>query len=159
MALLYLWLIAPRLLPDRATELDNASPRLSHGWLSETSAATGLTVAEARTLADTEVTIRRILRDDATLIPLPDVRLYAGDRLRLFDTPTNLHTIATALGGELYSEASEQPVSEDNPLSAGEQRLAELAVAWGGRSGRREPGKTTLFNVIDSLYWRCIARP
>ena len=27
-ALLYLWRIAPRLLPDRATELDNASPRL-----------------------------------------------------------------------------------------------------------------------------------
>ena len=133
-ALLYLWLIAPRLLPDRAPELDNASPRLFSARLvlSETSAATGLTVAEARTLADTEVTIRRILRDDATLIPLPDVRLYAGDRLRLFDTPTNLHTIATALGGELYSgSTSEQPVSEDNPLSAGEQRLAELAVVQG----------------------------
>ena len=50
----------------------------------------------------------------------------------LLDTPTNLHAIATALGGELYSgTTSAQPVSEDNPLSAGEQRLAELAVVEG----------------------------
>ncbi|MEC7413221.1 MAG: SLC13 family permease [Pseudomonadota bacterium] len=89
-------------------------------------------MAEARALADTEITIQRILREDAQLVPLPDVRLCAGDRLGLLDTPTNLHAIATALGGELYSgTTSDQPVSEDNPLSAGEQRLAELAVVEG----------------------------
>ena len=133
-ALLYLWLIAPRLLPDRATELANPNPRLfaARLVLSQDSAATGLSVAEARALADTEITIQRILREDAQLVPLPDVRLCAGDRLGLLDTPTNLHAIATALGGELYSgTTSDQPVSEDNPLSAGEQRLAELAVAEG----------------------------
>jgi di/tricarboxylate transporter len=62
------------------------------------------------------------------------VRLRKGDRLRLLDTPTNLHAIATALGGELYSggdNSTDQPVSEDNPLSPGEQRLAELAIVQG----------------------------
>lgn len=135
-AILYLWLIAPRILPNREGGLDNASPRLFSArlLLSESSAATNLTIAEARSLADTEVNVRRILRDDAVLMPLPDVRLRKGDRLRLLDTPTNLHAIATALGGELFSggdNSTDQPVSEDNPLSPGEQRLAELAIVQG----------------------------
>lgn len=135
-AIVYLWLIAPLLLPHRETALDTDSPRLfaARLLLGESSAAVGMTVAEARAIADTEVNIRRILREDAMLTPLPDVVLRSGDRLRLFDTPANLHAIATALGGELYAGGTredEQPVSATNPLSPGEQRLAELAVVQG----------------------------
>ena len=135
-AIIYLWLIAPLLLPRRETALDTDSPRLfaARLLLGESSAAVGMTVAEARALADSDVNIRRILRGDAMLMPLPDVILRPGDRLRLFDTPANLHAIASALGGELYAgglRQDEQPVSATNPLSPGEQRLAELAVVQG----------------------------
>ena len=135
-AIIYLWLIAPLLLPRRETALDTDSPRLfaARLLLGESSAAAGMTVAEARALADSDVNIRRILREDAMLTPLPDVILRPGDRLRLFDTPANLHAIASALGGELYAgglRQDEQPVSATNPLSPGEQRLAELAVVQG----------------------------
>ena len=135
-AIIYLWLIAPLLLPRRETALDTDSPRLfaARLLLGESSAAAGMTVAEARALADSDVNIRRILREDAMLMPLPDVILRPGDRLRLFDTPANLHAIASALGGELYASGlrqDEQPVSATNPLSPGEQRLAELAVVQG----------------------------
>ena len=135
-AIIYLWLIAPLLLPRRETALDTDSPRLfaARLLLGESSAAVGMTVAEARALADSDVNIRRILREDAMLMPLPDVILRPGDRLRLFDTPANLHAIASALGGELYAgglRQDEQPVSATNPLSPGEQRLAELAVVQG----------------------------
>jgi di/tricarboxylate transporter len=135
-AIIYLWLIAPLLLPRRETALDTDSPRLfaARLLLGESSAAAGMTVAEARALADSDVNIRRILREDAMLMPLPDVILRPGDRLRLFDTPANLHAIASALGGELYAgglRQGEQPVSATNPLSPGEQRLAELAVVQG----------------------------
>ena len=135
-AIIYLWLIAPLLLPRRETALDTDSPRLfaARLLLGESSAAAGMTVAEARALADSDVNIRRILREDAMLMPLPDVILRPGDRLRLFDTPANLHAIASALGGELYAGGllqDEQPVSATNPLSPGEQRLAELAVVQG----------------------------
>ena len=135
-AIIYLWLIAPLLLPRRETALDTDSPRLfaARLLLGESSAAAGMTVAEARALADSDVNIRRILREDAMLMPLPDVILRPGDRLRLFDTPANLHAIASALGGELYAgglRQDEQPVSATNPLSPGEQRLAELAVVQG----------------------------
>ena len=135
-AIIYLWLIAPLLLPRRETALDTDSPRLfaARLLLGESSAAAGMTVAEARALADSDVNIRRILRENAVLMPLPDVILRPGDRLRLFDTPANLHAIASALGGELYAgglRQDEQPVSATNPLSPGEQRLAELAVVQG----------------------------
>ena len=135
-AIVYLWLIAPLLLPDRETALDADSPRLFSArlLLRESSVATGLTVAQARALVDADVNIRRILREDAVLMPLPDVVLRAGDRLRLFDTPANLHTIANIMGGELYAgnhNEDEQPVSDSNPLSPGQQRLAELAVVQG----------------------------
>ena len=135
-AIMYLWLIAPLLLPRRETALDTDSPRFfaARLLLGESSAAVGMTVAEARALADSDVNIRRILREDAMLMPLPDVILRPGDRLRLFDTPANLHAIASALGGELYAgglRQDEQPVSATNPLSPGEQRLAELAVVQG----------------------------
>ena len=135
-AIVYLWLIAPLLLPDRETALDADSPRLFSArlLLRESSVATGLTVAKAHTLVDADVNIRRILREDAVLMPLPDVVLRAGDRLRLFDTPENLHTIANIMGGELYAGnhlEDEQPVSDSNPLSPGQQRLAELAVVQG----------------------------
>lgn len=132
-ALLYLWLVAPRLLPERENQLHDSSPRLFSArlLLSASSAASGLTVTQARSLADSDINIRGILREDATLAPLPDVGLRSGDRLLLLDTPSNLHAIATALGGDLYSNRGDQPVSEDNPLSAGEQRLAELAIVPG----------------------------
>jgi di/tricarboxylate transporter len=135
-AIVYLWLIAPLLLPDRETALDADSPRLFSArlMLRESSIATGLTVAKARALVDADVNIRRILREDAVLMPLPDVVLRAGDRLRLFDTPANLHTIAHLMGGELYAgnqHEDEQPVSDANPLRPGQQRLAELAVVQG----------------------------
>ena len=135
-ALIYLWLVAPLLLPSRETALDTDSPRLfaARLLLGESSAATGLTVAEARALADSDVHIRRILREDTVLMPLPDVVLRAGDRLRLLDTPANLHAVATAMGGKLYASSNskdDQPVSEENPLSPGEQRLAELAIVQG----------------------------
>jgi di/tricarboxylate transporter len=135
-AIVYLWLIAPLLLPNRETALDADSPRLFSArlMLRESSIATGLTVAKARALVDADVNIRRILREDAVLMPLPDVVLRAGDRLRLFDTPANLHTIAHLMGGELYAgnqHEDEQPVSDANPLRPGQQRLAELAVVQG----------------------------
>ena len=52
-AVIYLWLVAPLLLVDRETALDTDSPRLfaARLLLGESSAANGVTVAEARGLA------------------------------------------------------------------------------------------------------------
>ena len=131
LGLLYLWLIAPRLLPARQIDLEAASPRLFDArlQLDEKSAAAGRTLAEAMKLADGPMRVTRILRDENWLFPLPDVELKAGDRLRVRDTPANLKRFEEALKATLFS--GEAPVSDDNPLASEDQHLAELAVVYG----------------------------
>ena len=131
LGLLYLRLIAPRLLPERDSRLADASPRLFEARLrlNETSAAVGRTLAEAMTLAGGSMRVSRIRRGDTFILPLPDVRLKGGDRLRVTDTPQRLKTFEDKLDATLHS--ADHVVDEDHPLSAEDQVLAEIAVVRG----------------------------
>lgn len=129
--ILYLWLIAPRLLPERESKLMDPSPRVFDArlLLSEGSHATGKSLADAIALTGGDMKVVRVRRGDTMVMPLPDVALRAGDRLRVRDTPQNLKTYEEALGAELYS--GETKVDEEHPLSAENQTLAEVAVVQG----------------------------
>ncbi len=135
-ALVYLWLVAPRLLPARRIELEDPSPRLFEArlHLEEQSAATGKTLAEARAMAGGDLNVLRIRRGDNDLIPLPDVTLKAGDRLRVRGTPQKLKAMEESLKARLYS--GEQRVDEENPLRSESQALAEIAVVQGSSLDR-----------------------
>ncbi|MFT7653112.1 MAG: di/tricarboxylate transporter [Limisphaerales bacterium] len=130
-AILYLWLIAPRLLPDRHTHIADPSPRLFEArlLLPETSPAIGQTLAQAIALTGGDMRVARIRREETVIMPLPDVTLIAGDRLRIKDTPQSLKSYEEALQGVLYS--GETRVDEEHPLSAENQTLAEVAVVQG----------------------------
>ena len=130
-AILYLWLIAPRLLPPRAVDLHNPSPRLFEARLQidEESPFADRNLADAIAATDGDMNVTRIRRGDNFILPLPDVVLRAGDRLRVHDTPVRLKAFETALGGSLYS--GDHRVDEDHPLSAENQMLAEIAVVQG----------------------------
>lgn len=130
-AMLYLWLIAPFLLRDRTTEITDPSPRLFDArlLLGANSPAVGQSLASAIVLAGGEMRVVRIRRGDAAVMPLPDVVLKAGDRLRIRDTPANLKSFEEALQGVLYS--GETRVDDEHPLSAESQTLAEVAVVQG----------------------------
>ena len=130
-AILYLWLIAPRLLPPRESGISDLSPRLFDArlLLSEDSPVIGKTLADAIALAGGDMKVVRIRRGETVVMPLPDVELRVGDRLRVRDTPQNLKEYETALKAEMYNE--EVRVDEDNPLSAENQTLAEVAVVQG----------------------------
>ena len=130
-AILYLWLIAPRLLPPRESGISDLSPRLFDArlLLSEDSPVIGKTLADAIALAGGDMKVVRIRRGETVVMPLPDVELRVGDRLRVRDTPQNLKEFETALKAEMYNE--EVRVDEDNPLSAENQTLAEVAVVQG----------------------------
>ncbi len=146
-AILYLWLIAPKLLPDRSSNLSDHSPRLFEARLqiSPHSHMIGKTFAEARTAAGPTMQVQRILRDDTVVMPLPDLILVQGDRLRIRDTPQNLKQYEEALEGVLFSDVakaqtdtskdllvySETPVSDEHPLTADDQTLVEVAVVQG----------------------------
>ena len=124
--------MAPRLLPRRGPPLTNTSPRLFAAELRilEDSAADGLTLAEAIKRTGGRMKVSRIKRgEQVDLVPLPDVRLRAGDRLALNDMPTQLKTYEGELGGALYTGGTR--VDEEHPLEAGNQQMAEVAIVRG----------------------------
>ncbi len=135
-AILYLWLIAPRLLPPRSIELDNASPRLFDARLhiDEGSPWVDKTLADAKTAAGGDMNVVRIRRGETFIMPLPDATLRAGDSLRVRDTPQRLKAFEQALGARLYSD--DRLVDEEHPLSAENQMLAEIAVVQGSSLDR-----------------------
>lgn len=135
-AIVYLWLIAPRLLPPREIELTDASPRLFDARLhiAKESPWVGRSLAEAAAATEGSINVVRIRRGDTYVMPLPDVELRAGDSLRVRDTPSRLKAFESALGTPLYS--GEQRVNEDHPLSAENQILAEIAVVQGSSLDR-----------------------
>ena len=157
-AILYLWLIAPKLLPDRSSQLSDHSPRLFEARLqiSADSHMIGKTFAEARTAAGPTMQVQRILRDETVVMPLPDLILAQGDRLRIRDTPQNLKQYEEALEGVLFAEtekkqsdafneapqAAETPVSDEHPLTAADQTLVEVAVVQGSNLDQTNLGET-----------------
>lgn len=131
-AIVYLWLIAPLLLPTRRATLTDTSPRIFAAQLAilEESFAVDKTLAELIEKTGGTMEVSRILRDSGTFIqPLPDVHIRAGDRLLVNDTPENLKEFESALGATLYD--GDIAVDEENPLSDEGQQIAEIIVVQG----------------------------
>jgi len=128
---LYLWLVAPRLLPERQTALTDTSPRIFSAQLNipGESYAEGRTFAELLEKAGSGMKVKRIQRGESVLLPLPDVTIRAGDQLVLEDTPAQLKEYEQVLGAQLFS--GERAVDEDHPLQAKDQQLAEIVVVQG----------------------------
>ncbi|MBT8146730.1 MAG: SLC13 family permease [Gammaproteobacteria bacterium] len=135
-AIAYLWLLAPRMLPKREIELTDSSPRLFQArlHLDENSPCVGKTMAEAKKLAGNDINFVRINRGDHQIFPLPDATLQAGDSLRVMDTAKNIREAASALKATLYS--GDTLVDEEHPLSAENQTVAEIAVVTGSSLDR-----------------------
>jgi di/tricarboxylate transporter len=130
--ILYLWLIAPRLLPERQTRLADTSPRIFTAQLRipEDSFAAGKTLVQLSEKAGGPLNVKRIQRGAGVYItPLPDVTLQAGDQLWVADTPDRLKELEQVSGAKLYS--GEQAIDEEHPLAEADQQLAELVITPG----------------------------
>ena len=125
--ILYLWLIAPRLIPERTPPLADTSPRLFSARLQipEEGKADGLTLAELRAKAS-GLRVTQVRRGALSLVPLPDTVLRAGDQLIVSDTPERLKEFEQELGLELY--AGDERVDDEHPLPRDEQQIAEIVV-------------------------------
>lgn len=131
-AILYLWLVAPKLTPERQALMKNTSPRIFTAQLhiNEGTFADGRTLAEVIGKTDGMMKVTRIQRgSDATIMPMPDAIIRAGDKLRLTDSPNRLKEYEQVLGAKLYK--SGRQVSDDHPLTAENQQLSELVVTPG----------------------------
>ena len=129
----FLWLVAPRLLPDRIPPMADISPRVFSGQLhiKKGGFAAGKTLSEVLAKAEGRLRIDRIQRGESLfLAKLPSLELQPGDRLFVKDAPENLKHYETTLGTTLYADSS-HPVGEDRPLTAEGQQLAEVVVTRG----------------------------
>ncbi|WP_223788903.1 SLC13 family permease [Marinicella meishanensis] len=144
-AIMYLWLVAPKIIPDRTPPLKDTSPRMFSAeiQINEGGFADGKTLAEIREKVDGKISIQRIVRGESlSIATLPDVVIKAGDRLVVSDTADNLREYEIELGGSLY--AGEHPVDESHPLSAGDQSIAELVITSGSLLDRVRVGDSRL---------------
>ena len=123
--MVFLWLVAPRLLPERKPPMSDTAPRVFNAVLHihADSAACGLSFAECLALTDNEMRVDRIERgEDLSVTRLPSVGIREGDRLVVRDTPEKLKQYEAQLRATLHEEATAHEVGEEP------QHLAQLVV-------------------------------
>jgi di/tricarboxylate transporter len=140
--LAYLWLVAPRMIPERHPPMDDASRRIYEAQLaiSERSRFAGRRLAELMNKAGPDFQVSRIRRgENLFLSPLPDLVIQPGDTLLVCDTIRQLQEYQALLGATLLTDGG--PESE---RKQGELQLAEVAVTAGSRLHRRR---------LDEIDW------
>jgi len=134
-ALIFLWLVAPRLLPDRAPLMQDTTPRIFSGQLhiKEGGFADGSTLSAVLKKTDGQMRVEKIQRSESlVLAKLPQVMIQPGDCLFVKDSPENLKHYEQVLGATLYNISDvEHPVDDEFPLEASGQQLAEVVVTRG----------------------------
>ena len=142
--ILYLWFVAPKLLPAREARLPTTSPRLFNAQLRihDDSVANQKHLSEVIELAGGNLEVVHILRGKKNnrLIAIPDMVLRSGDRIMVKSTPDRLKELENVLGASLFS--GDEPVDEEHPLVDATQQLAEVVVVPGSTLDGR-----TLANV------------
>jgi di/tricarboxylate transporter len=132
LAVVFLWLIAPRMLPKRDAHMQDTSPRIftAQLYIEPDSFADGKTLAAIIEKAGGHFQVQRLYRESTTsMTPLPDAIVRAGDRISVRDTPEQLKEYEQVLGAKLYT--GDTPVDEEHPLTAENQQLAEIVVTQG----------------------------
>ena len=133
--LLFLWLVAPRLLPDRTPPMADTSPRIFSAQLhvKEGGFADGKSLSEVLAKADGNLRIDKIQRTESLfLAKLPSIVILPGDRLFVKDSPENLKHFEQLLGATLFNISDiEHPIDEETSLKAEGQQLAEVVVTRG----------------------------
>jgi di/tricarboxylate transporter len=131
-AVLFLWLVAPRLIPDRRPPLTDVAPRVFDAKLriNEESVAEGKKLAEVLAYTRGRMKVSRVARGNLSLVKLPSVVIGAGDRLHVRDTAENLKEFERLLGATLLAGETDEDVTPEHPLRS-DQHLAEVVVTQG----------------------------
>jgi len=133
--LLFLWLVAPHLLPVRKAFMSDTAPRLFSAvlYINEDGFAPGKTLTEIRAKTEGRMRVDRIQRSETLFVAkLPSVKLQPGDRLYVKDSAERLKEFEQALGATLFNVSDgEHPVSDEVPLETEGQQLAEVVITRG----------------------------
>ena len=132
--ILYLWLIAPRLIPVRQPPMSDTSPRVYNAvfHVNDDSLCCGMTFAECLALTDNRMRVDRIQRGKGLFVTkLPSVTLQAGDQLVVRDTPERLKEFEQQIGATLHDEFGATHVLRFAEAIADQEHLAEIVVTRG----------------------------
>jgi len=146
-AVLYLWLLAPRMLPKRLPPMNRGVSRVYTAQISlnANSPVVGQTLAEAIARAGEKIKVETIQRGKGVFInPLPDVKLRASDRITTSHTQQNLREYARLLGGTLF--ADDHAVDASHPLSTDGTQISEVAITPASRLNGVPIGKAGLLS-------------
>lgn len=124
----FLWLIAPRMLPQRDLPLNDTNNRVftAHLLITEGSSAIGKSLGDLVKATKNELSVDKIRRTNSIVMPLPDVVIREGDKLLVHDTPEKLKEFEKEIDAVLY--AKDQRVDEENPLNDEDQIVIEIIV-------------------------------
>jgi di/tricarboxylate transporter len=157
---LYLWLIAPRLLPERTSDFAETTPRVFSAVLhvTEGSFADGQPLSEVIKKAGGRMKVTRIERgENLTLAKLPVSVLRAGDRIYVSDKPENLKEFETLLETTLYDGEDKAPVDDEHPLAPPKQQLAQIVITDNSPLVRRtlnQAGFTYRYDLVPLALHR-----
>ena len=121
-AIVFLWLASPHLLPDRPAPLSGTASRVFESIfeIPEASALSDKSLGEIRKSLPANVTIMRVERSGRLeLMRLPTLRFRAGDRIHVRGTPESIKAVH-----DLFRDG--QPSSEPRRLP--DYELAEIVV-------------------------------
>jgi di/tricarboxylate transporter len=162
-AIFYLWLAAPKLLPPRQPPLTRTTERLFKSVIdvNDFSQLAGKTLGEVRTLLRQDVRISRVLRGKGLeLVRLPSLTLRPGDRLHVRGTAEAIKEAQNLFGGGFQKDdllrlpdetLFEVVVTHESPLF--EKRLSSAqALLLGSVAlvGIFKPGARKLERVDES---------
>jgi di/tricarboxylate transporter len=151
-AILYLWLIAPLLLPARQPPMENIVPRVFGAALliGDDSRANGRTLAEVFAGRNERMKVVAIKRDGLSLARLPTVVLREGDIVKISDTPERLKDYEQAFGGTLLASTDSGSVTGGQRRRSADQ-LAEVVVTRGSALYRRSLKSSKLLAEFNLL--------
>jgi di/tricarboxylate transporter len=132
--LMYLWLIAPRLLPARQPPMSDTSPRVFTAmyYVNDDSVSCGMKFSECLALTNNQMRVDRIQRGEGLFVAkLPSVRMMAGDRLVVRDTPERLKEFEKQIGATLHDEFGATGIINLANVASEQEHLAEIVVTRG----------------------------
>ncbi len=130
--ILFLWLIGPRLLPDRTPPMASNSPRVFRAVLHVTASSKilGKTLKDAREITRGRLKVERIARASGLFIArLPTSVFHEGDLLYIRGQTDELREFASVLGAPLHLKTgTSAAVDNDWFDEKTPQQLAEIVV-------------------------------
>jgi di/tricarboxylate transporter len=160
--IVYLWLVAPRLVPPRQPPMPDTSPRVFEAILhvNEGSAAAGLTIPALIARTEGKMRLGAVERGAGLFVAkLPSTTIRPGDRLHVRDTPDRLKRFEAQLGATMFDAAEPgQSAGDETRPKAGGQRMAEIVVTRGSPLHRRTL-KTVPFFAHHGLLPVAVHRP